>query len=262
VLPTGSVPADDLLLAAVYIPADGGAALPDISEGDIYVVYQRTNSVLTSYTLDVADQALGEIRGFLGSKVNTATYTFAKESELTAAVEFWSASVDTNRTLQAFAPAEENVYTYFEGRISRDSTVIALVDSADIVVNNNLERGNPVNDQSSPKRSSRYIVSTSRRYTTSLTLDFASFAQYELFLGAIGATEPQDTFSQVDLNYRFLKSNIDKIEFTIPDAVFDATNIQPAVEALIKQELTPLIKTVRVDCWDSQNAYPTANPNV
>lgn len=255
-----STPAGDLLLAVVLMGTSGAA--PNITDSMIYMVAQRSNSRLSSLTIDVGDAAINHVRGYLGCKCNNLSLNFAKEAEANVSADFTAATVDASRSLVLFTPVTDAPYLHFEGEIYQGANEIALVDSASLSIGNNLEVGHPVTRSSSPRRSASYIIEKGRAYTTSLTVDFTSADQYELFLGATSATTPQDTIASFTMQYRFLKDFINRMNFTLSTVSFDSVTIQPSANELLKQSLTPLVKSVIVDCWDSTNAYPAGNPVV
>jgi hypothetical protein len=193
---------------------------------------------LPSLTVQNHNSLLGFTRNYVGGKVDTLTLTASAEEAVTMEAEILFSHVEDQGITPATVTAElENYFMFYEGLVKVNGLDVVDVTEFELEVANGLERRFTLNG-TGDGRPSR-IEEGNLEITASLTLDFTSKAQWDLF-------RSDDTIS-VEL---MLQDNADpnhSIKVTLNGGLYDTNSLAVGAEDLQEQELEAVFTNITVE---------------
>jgi len=259
---------------ATYLHVMGSAAAP------------QTNS-FPSFTLEFTDDEDGGNPGtynlkriYDGCRVNSMTISGSVDEPVMTSVDWIGKSV-TISTAAAESVSELTVdpYVFYQGVVYATTGAITAytaidsgsrlckVNSFDFSVNNNLEANWYVSGTCSATdniRSLKSLIPKGREYESNLTVHFEDKSQYEMFLGATGATEPQNTFTSYQVVLDFVRSGVisgsktatdDWMRVVLNNTKFDTMNISGSPEDIVSQSIGVFVESAKIYVVDSDASY-------
>lgn len=241
-----------------------------------------------SFTLEFADSPDAGGAGtanlkrlFTGCRVNTMSLSASADEPLMASVEFQAQSV-TKSTAAASSVTESTLdpFVFYQGMVyatsgaigattnlTADASHICEVNSFDWSVNNNLEANWYVSGTCATHetlRGLKSLIPKGRDYEASLDLHFRNKDMYERFLGATGASTPQDTLTGYTVVLDFARSghpgssalSTDNwMRIVMPNTKFDENVIAGSPEDTVTQSISLAVESAKIYFVDDIVAY-------
>ena len=243
-----------------------------------------------SFTLEFADEEpdcdgsnLGTnnlYRLFTGCRVGNLAISGTVDDPVKIAVD-WQAQGVTVSTADATSVAEstKDPYVFYQGAVYATSgavtaytdidttSMIAEVNTFNVGLNNNLEAIWYISGTTNAYQTKRTLKSLNvkgRDFTSSLGLHFSTKSMYEKFLGAAGATGPQDDIAKYQVVLDFIRSGSisgvklatdDWFRLVLEDSVFDNMNITGSPEDIIAQNIDVMPEKAILYIVDDDASY-------
>jgi hypothetical protein len=243
-----------------------------------------------SFTMEFADDETGECIGtsgaynlnrkFVGCRVNSLTISASVDEPVSVSCDWVGANV-TVSTAAATSVTDDtrDPYVFYQGQVYATSgdleydqavetdSMIAEVNSFDVSVNNNLE---PVwyisgtTNSYQTLRGLKALIPKGRDYDANLGLHFKDKTMYERFLGAAGATEPQNTFNKYQIVLDFVRSGTiggvkaaddDYMRIVLRECAFNDINITGSPEDIVSQSISVFPEAATFYFVDSDSSY-------
>ena len=260
---------------ASYLHIMGSAAAPQADD-------------FPSFTLEFADDEDGGnpgtnnlIRTYTGCRVNSMTISADVDTPLKVNVDFIAQKVNigTGAASSVVQPTT-NPFIFYNGAVYATSATIGAYDvldsesqlctlnSFDFTINNNLEpnwyiAGTCAADENI--RALKSLIPKGREYEANINVHFKTKKQYEMFLGAIGATEPQATLDKYQLVLDFVRSGVigsdpklesdDYMRIVLNNVAFDTMNIGGSTEDIVSQSIGVFVESAKVYVVDQDASY-------
>ena len=258
---------------ASYLHVMGSAAAPQ-------------ESSFPSFTLEFADDEGGDlsnnlIRTYNGCRVNNLSISGSVDEPLSVSADWIGQSVTISTSAAtSVTDSTEDPYVFYQGVIYASTGTITAYDTIesasrlcyvnnfDLGINNNLEPNWYVGGTCSShqtKRGLKSLVPKGREYDASLGLHFADKTQYERFLGAAGATTPQDTITSYNIVLDFVRTGTigsdpklatdDWMRIVLEDCKFDTMNIAGSPEDLVSEDIGVFVQSAKFYVVDGDSTY-------
>ena len=260
---------------ASYLHIMGSAAAP------------QTDS-FPSFTLEFADDEDGGspgtynlIRTYSGCRVNSMTISADVDNPLKVSVDWIGQKVEigTGAASSVTQPTTDPFIFYNGAVYSTSGTISAYtvmdkasqlctLNSFDFTINNNLEAnwyiaGTCAADENI--RALKSLIPKGREYDANLTVHFKDKSQYEKFLGAVDATEPQKSLTKYEVVLDFVRSGAigsspklesdDWMRIVLHNTAFDTMNITGSPEDIVSQSIGVFVESAKVYVVDSDASY-------
>jgi len=261
---------------ASYLHIMGSAASPGMNS-------------FPSFTLEVADSedtgaystTANIKRKFNGCRVNTCKLSGAVDTPISVSVD-WQAQGVTISTAAATSVVAQTVdpYVFYQGVVySTTGTIgaytaigttnrIAEVNSFDLSINNNLEPVWYISGTTNVYQTKRGLKSLNvkgREYDCNLDLHFKNKTMYERFLGAVGATTPQDTLAGTNVVLDFVRTGNapggvkaatdDRMRIILNGCKFNDINLTGGPEDIVGQKLSVFVTSAKWEFVDADSNY-------
>ncbi len=240
-----------------------------------------------SFTFEFADsEDTGAVnttnlkRKFTGCRVNTMKISGTVDAPVSVAVD-WQAQGVTVSTAAATTVSDYSVdpYVFYQGvvycttgTISAYTAIgtanrIAEVNSFDLTVNNNLEAVWYISGTTNAYQTKRGLKSLNvkgREYDCNLDLHFRNKNMYEKFLGAVGATGPQNTLTSQNIVLDFVRTGTitgvkaatdDYMRVMLSGCKFNDVNITGTPEDIVGQKMSVFVTSAKIYVIDSDSNY-------
>jgi len=272
---------------------DGG---PRVHSGASYVHVMGSAAspaadCFPSFTMEFADDENGTCNGTGGTYNLNRTYTGCRVNSLSISASVdepvsvscdWIAQTVVVSTAAATSvtDATTDPYVFYQGAVYATSGAIAYdtaldssaqiaeVNSFDLSVSNNLESiwylaGTTGANQT--LRGLKNLVVKGRDYDANLDLHFTNKEMYERFLGAAGATTPQDTIEKFQVVVDFVRKGVigsspkletdDYMRIILEECAFNDINISGSPEDIVGQTISVYPKSAKFIFVDADADY-------
>ena len=250
---------------SAYLHIMGSAASPDADN-------------FPSFTIEFADTedsgAAADTKNlnrvYRGARVNTLSIASSVDEPVMVNVDWMAADVNLS-TAAAQSVAEQTVdpYVFYQGQVYStsgeitaytvvdDDSKLCQVNSFDLNVNNNLEAIWYISGTCAPAQSTRglkNLLVKGRDYEASLGMHFQNKTMYERFLGAAGATVPQNTLDKYQIVLDFVRSGEIGVTYGATDSwirmvlgscAFNSINITGSPEDVVAQNLDVFVEKAK-----------------
>ena len=178
-------------------------------------------------------------RNYIGGKVDTLTVTASVEEAVTLESEFLFSHVEDAGITPATVVAElENYFMFYEGSVKINNADVANITEFELELANGLERRFTLNGKNRPSR----IEEGNLEITASLTMDFVSLAQWEVFKAGDNL--------QVELILQDSQDPKHSIKFMLSGGLYDTNTLPVSAEDLQEQELEAIFTGLSVEAVD------------
>lgn len=193
---------------------------------------------LPSLTVQNHNPLTGLTRNYVGGKVDTLTLTASAEEAVTIESEFLFSHVEDTGITPATVTAElENYFMFYEGAVTVNGQAVVDVTEFELEVANGLERRFTLSG-TGDGRPTR-IEEGNLEITASLTLDFTSKAQWDIFKGEEALVVELILQDNADPNH--------SIKVTLNGGLYDTNTLAVGAEDLQEQELEAVFTNITVE---------------
>lgn len=193
---------------------------------------------LPSITVQNNNALLGFTRNYVGGKVDSLTLTASAEEAVTVETEILFSHVEDTGITPATVTAElENYFMFYEGAVTVNGQAVVDVTEFELEVSNGLERRFTLSGtgEGRPTR----IEKGNLEITASLTLDFTSKTQWDIFKGEEVLTVELILQDNADPNH--------SIKVTLVGGLYDTNTLAVGAEDLQEQELEAVFTNITVE---------------
>ena len=241
-----------------------------------------------SFTLEFTDDEDGGDPGtnnlqrtYTGCRVNSLSLSATVDNPVSVSVDWIGKSVSIGTAAaSSVTESTEDPYIFYNGvvyatsgsispydTIDTDSRICTL-NSFDFTVNNNLEANWYIAGTCATSdniRALKSLIPKGRDYDSKMDVHFENKTQYERFLGAVSATEPQETLTKYQVVLDFVRSGTigaspklasdDWIRIVMQNTAFDTMNIAGSPEDIVSQSIGVFVESAKVYVVDSTDNY-------
>jgi len=271
---------------------DGG---PRVHSGASYVHVMGSATspaadCFPSFTMEFADDENGACVGtdgaynlnrkYTGCRVNSLSISASVDEPVSVSCD-WIAQNVTVSTAAATSVTDDtrDPYVFYQGAVYASSATpeydeaigatarIAEVNSFDLSISNNLEPIWYISGTTGAHQTLRglkNLVVKGRDFDSNLNLHFADKTMYERFLGATGATEPQNTLTKYQIVFDFVRSGTiggtkaatdDYMRVVLRNCAFNDINITGSPEDIVSQTISVFPEAAKFYFVDSDSNY-------
>ena len=238
-----------------------------------------------SFTLEFADSETDTTRNlkrtYTGCRINSLSLSATVDDPLKSTMDWMASNViaTTAAATGGVAADTRDPYVFYQGAVYATSAnvtryqvlgtsdKIVEVNGFDFTINNNIEAlwyiGGTTNAYNS-KRGPKALLVKGRDMDGNLDLHFRNKKMYQRFLGAAGATGPQNTLNKYNIVLDFVRSGTlggvkaatdDYMRLVLASCAFNDINITGAPEDLVAQKVGVFVKAAKIYVVDNDSSY-------
>jgi len=216
-----------------------------VTTGDEITGYTHTVSTvgrgeeLPSVTIQNHNISQDFTRNYIGGKVDTLTAKATVEEAVTLESDFLFSHVEDVGITPATVVAElENYFMFYEGSVKINNADVADITEFELEIANGLERRFTLNGQNRPSRTEEGNL----EITASLTMDFVSLTQWEVFKAGDNL--------EVELILQDSQDPKHSIKFMLSGGLYDTNSLSVSAEDLQEQELEAIFTGLSIEVVD------------
>ena len=219
-------------------------------------------------------------RTYTGCRVNSLSISASVDEPVMVTADWIAQGVIVSSAgATSITQDTKDPYVFYQGAVYSTSGAIAYdtaiesasqlaeVNTLDFSINNNLEAIWYISGTTSvtqTKRGLKALIVKGREYEANLNLNFKDKTMYQRFLGASGATGPQDTLGEYTIVLDFVRNGVigatpavtdDYMRIVLSGCKFNDTNIAGAPEDIVQQSLGVFVESAKTYIVDNDSTY-------